>query len=74
MKSDSPTVGKGTMRMFFAFASINNWIVKTTDIKSAFLQGQEIKRDVYIKPPKECEKAEGVVWKLCHVQDSFISV
>ncbi|XP_053390667.1 uncharacterized protein LOC128553511 [Mercenaria mercenaria] len=66
MQSDSPTVGKGTMRMFLANTSINNWIVKTTDIKSAFLQGQELKRDVYIRPPKECENAEGVVWKLRH--------
>ena len=66
MQSDSPTVGKGTMRIFLTLASIHNWTVKTTDIKSAFLQGQEIKRDVYIKPPKEYENAKGVIWKLRH--------
>ena len=66
MQCDSPTVGKGAMRTFLALASMNNWIVKTTDIKSAFLQGQEIKRDVYIKPPKDCENADGIIWKLRH--------
>ena len=40
MPRDSPTVGKGTMRTVLTFASTNNWKVKTTDIKSAFLQGK----------------------------------
>lgn len=66
MPRDSPTVGKGTMRIFLAIASIENWTVKTTDIKSAFLQGRELRRDVYIKPPKESGTAEGIVWKLKH--------
>ena len=43
-----------------------NWTVKTTDIKSAFLQGQELRRDVYIKPPRESSAAQGIVWKLKH--------
>ena len=42
MPRDSPTVGKGTMRTFLAIASSENWRVKTTDIKSAFLQGREL--------------------------------
>ena len=57
----SPTVEKGTMRIFLAISSINNWTIKTTDIKSAFLQGREIRRDAYIKPPKESDTAKGVI-------------
>ena len=38
--------------------------MKTTDIKSAFLQGRELRRDVYIKPPKESDTVNGEVWKL----------
>ena len=53
MPRDSLTVGKGTMRIFLAIASIQKWTAKTTDTKSAFLQGRELRRDVYIKPPKE---------------------
>ena len=48
MRKDSPTVVKGTMRIFLAIVSCRNWIVKTTDIRSAFLQGKELRRDVYI--------------------------
>lgn len=33
-------------------------------VKTAFLQGQPIDRDVYIKPPKEADVSEGYVWKL----------
>ena len=29
-----------------------------------FLQGKEIKRDVYINPPKESKTAEGLFWML----------
>ena len=66
MPRDSPTVGKGTMRIFLAISSSNNWTVKTTDIKSAFLQGQELRREVYIKPPRESSTGQGIVWKLKH--------
>ena len=61
MQRDSPTVGKGTMRIFLAMVSCKNWTVKTSGIRSAFLQGKEVRRDVYIKPPKESETDEGVV-------------
>ncbi|KAL4227719.1 hypothetical protein ACF0H5_013154 [Mactra antiquata] len=61
MQSDNPTVGKGTMRMFLAFVSINNWVVKNKDIKFVFLKTD--KRDVFIKPAKESETDKGVVWK-----------
>ena len=49
-----------------AISSINNWTIKTTDIKSAFLQGREIRWDVYVKPQKESDTAKGIIWKLKH--------
>ena len=63
---DSPTVGKGTMRLFISIAALENWAVKTTDIKSAFLQGKELERDIYIRPPKESQTPQGLIWKLKH--------
>ena len=63
---DSPTVGKGAMRMFLSIAALEQWTVKTTDIKSAFLQGKTLDRDVYIKPPEEGKTPQDVVWKLKH--------
>ena len=63
---DSPTVGKGEMRIFLTVCTSKNWSVKT-DIKSAILQAKELDRDVYyIKPPIESDTRNGFIWKLKH--------
>ena len=41
----------------------NEWYPKTMDIKTAFLQGNKLERDVFIKPPLGKRKS-GVLWKL----------
>ena len=61
---DSPTIGKNCVRIVLAIAASQHWIIKSTDIKSAFLQGQPIERDVYLKPPKEACTESGHIWKL----------
>lgn len=66
IRKDSPTVGKGAIRMFLSIAALEQWTVKTTDIKSAFLQGKTLERDIHIKPPKESKTPQGIVWKLKH--------
>ena len=53
IQKDSPTVGKGALRVFLSTAWRQNWTVKTNDIISALFQGKELKQDVYLKPPKE---------------------
>ena len=63
---DSPTVDKGTMRMFLSIAALEPWTVKTTDIKSAFLQGKILGRDIYIKPLKERKSLQDIKWKHKH--------
>ena len=62
--SDSPTVARTAFRTLLGLASGNAWSVATTDIKSAFLQGQSLDREVYLKPPKEADTPPGVIWKL----------
>ena len=54
------------MGVIWAISSIMNWTAKTTGIKSAFLQGRELRLDVYIKPLKESDTVKGTVWKLKH--------
>ena len=66
MQKDSPTVGKGALRIFLAIASNQNRTVKTTEIMSAFLQGKELKWDVYLKPPKESDTPVGIIGNLKH--------
>ena len=62
-RTDSPTVSKNVLRTFLAIAPNTNWDVKTTDIKSAFLQGKSISREIHVSPPKETG-LKGQLWKL----------
>ena len=62
VRKDSPTIGKSIIKLFLTIL----WIVKTTDIKSAFLQGKLLDRDVYLMPPKEAGVHDGKLWKLKH--------
>jgi hypothetical protein len=64
MEKDSPTVGKLAVRLFLTLSASRGWVVKTTDIKSAFLQGNPLDRDVFLVPPKEANVGSGVIWKL----------
>lgn len=62
LKTDSPTCSKESLRLLFSILAANNWSLHSIDIKSAFLQGQPLEREVYLKPPKHA-KTDGV-WKL----------
>ena len=53
VRRDFHTCGREHLRLLFAVTSSCNWRINTMDIKSAFLQGKSIERDVFIKPTKE---------------------
>ena len=54
------------MRILFTIAVNNQWVIKTTDIKSAFLQGKELNRNVYLKTLKESGAPDEITWGLKH--------
>ena len=60
LKKDSPTCNKESVRLLLL--SSNNWSLHTLDIKSAFLQGNSIRRELYLKPPKFVNTNK--LWKL----------
>ena len=62
-RTDSPTMSKAAFRVLLTIAASKQWAVQMTDIKSAFLQGQDLSRDIYLLPPKEA-KSDGCLWKL----------
>ena len=62
LKKDSPTCSRETVSLVFWVASGNKWNCHTVDVKAAYLQGDDIKREVYLKPPKEFDT--GQIWKL----------
>ena len=39
------------------------WELNSIDIKTAFLQGEKIQREVFVRPPKEAN-VPGKIWKL----------
>ena len=63
IRTDSPTCSKDSLRVALAIISSKEWDVNSLDIKSAFLQGKDLEREIYVKPPKEAN-AEGKLWKL----------
>ena len=72
-KDSPPTVAKSTIRIPLTLAASKDWKIQTTDIKSAFLQGKDISRDVYISPPKESDTPKGKIWKLKKTLYRFIN-
>ena len=62
--SDSPTIDKCNVRIVLTICQSKGWVLETSDVKSAFLQGHELDREVHIQPPKEASVSKGQLWKL----------
>lgn len=63
LQKDSPTCASESLRLLVAVICQKQWTLHSMDIKSAFLQGIELSRDIYIRPPPEAI-CEGTLWKL----------
>lgn len=63
IRTDSPTCYKDTLRVATSIISAKEWEINSLDVKAAFLQGKELERDIFMKPPKEA-KVPGKLWKL----------
>ena len=62
--SDSPTVDQMNLRLLLGVAASNKWRVTSCDVKSAFLQGKRLQREVVMKPPPDAKVPDGILWKL----------
>lgn len=63
LQKDSPTCASESVRLLLAVICQNKWQVNSMDIKSAFLQGMQLSREIYVRPPPEAEKGN-ILWKL----------
>ena len=61
-RTDSPTCSKDALRVGLTAIATAGWQCRSVDVKSAFLQGRAIDREVYVKPPPEFNN--GCLWKL----------
>ena len=52
IRKDSPCTSRESVRILLCIAVSKEWRINTIDIKSAFLQGGQLERSVYLKPPK----------------------
>ena len=58
-----PNVSKLEIRVLFAIAASKEWPLEVADVKSAFLQGDQLDRELYMEPSSE-EKKPNVIWRL----------
>ena len=63
IQKNSPTCDKQSLRLILSIIAQKKWKINSIDIKTAFLQGERIQREVFLKPPKEAN-APGKIWKL----------
>ena len=62
LQTDSPTCSKESLRIVLAIISSYEWKLHSLDIKSAFLQGAPMDRNVFIKPPEEAKTT--MLWNM----------
>ena len=63
LRTDSPTIGKMTLKIILTVAAQLGWKIESGDVKAAFLQGQNLEREVHIVPPKEANEGNNL-WLL----------
>ena len=62
LRKESPTCSRESIRILILIASSRNWDCHTVDVKAAYLQGSEIERTIFLRPPPEFNN--GFLWKL----------
>ena len=70
IRTDSPTCYKDSLRMLLTVLSAKKWRMKSIDIRRAYLQGNRIQREVFLKPPKEANTTN--LWKLLQTPDGIV--
>nr|XP_039264060.1 uncharacterized protein LOC120339893 [Styela clava] len=64
VEKDSPTCSKDALRTVIAITAQKGWRLQSIDIKTAFLQGEKLQRNVYLIPPREAKCMPGKIWRL----------
>ena len=54
-RSDSPTVKKSSVRLLLFLAAQYGWRIETRDVTAAFLQADDLEREIFVQPPQESD-------------------
>ena len=60
--TDSPTCLRETLGLLIALTVQNNWELSRFNVKTTFVQGKPLTRDVFVIPLKEANTS--YIWKL----------
>ena len=63
IRADSPTASKDSLNIALSIAANEGFKIKCGDIKSAYLQGAKLDREIFVMPPPQAD-CEGKVWQL----------
>ena len=63
LRADAPTASKDALKLVLMLAANEGFKVQSGDIKSAFLQGAKIDRELFVRPPQEAN-VNGKLWLL----------
>ena len=61
---ESPTVNKISVKLLVTLAVSQGWDISSIDVERAFLQSDQIEREVYVRPPVEMNLPRGKVLQL----------
>ena len=62
LRTDNPTCYKESLRLLLCILASKKWKLQSIDIKSAYLQGNNISRSIFLQPP-DCSNSKKL-WKL----------
>ena len=64
-RTDCPTASKPSIRVILSLAATNCWKINSLDFTAAFLQSEEIERELYLSPPKDIrDKNPKLLWRV----------
>ncbi len=64
LHSYPPTASREMLIVALNIIAKREWRVNTLDVKQAFLQSDDINREVYVIPPPEANLGDETIWKL----------
>ena len=53
LRTDAPTVARRSLAIFMQICAMFDWMPRSADIESAFLNGEEAPRNLYFRQPRE---------------------
>ena len=64
-QSDSPTANRESLRLFLSISAMLGFEnLSSIDVSAAFLQADDLEREIYVKLPKSIEPDENIVYRL----------